>query len=173
MKLKMQPFAGSARLFKTWKQSCGLFLILTYQRTWTPQASLFKAEAATLFFLLKTLKLHMPETVWNFRKEWTALLPQPKKWRSVHVSTSCATQHCSWHRFKKKEKKITTPETGPPPLAFFSSYEAGKGSSDFLPHSQPCFPLSSAQAILQPQVLAEGTSLVADQITHLSRTAGT
>ena len=136
MKLKMQPFAGSARLFKTWKQSCGLFLILTYQRTWTPQASLFKAEAATLFFLLKTLKLHMPETVWNFRKEWTALLPQPKKWRSVHVSTSCATQHCSWHRFKKKEKKNHNPRNGPPsPCLFLKLW--GRQGEQWLPSPFP------------------------------------
>lgn len=160
MKLKMQASAGSARLFKTWKQSRGLFLILTYQRMWTPQTSLLEVEV-TSFFLLKTFKLHMFETVWNSGKHelHSSLSPRSEGVSTWAPAMQPDTAADSTKKKINKNKKITAPEKGHPPLAFSSKLWGREGRSYFLPHSQPCFPLSAAQAIQQPQVLPENTFL--------------
>lgn len=161
MKWKMQASAGSARLFKTWKQSPGLFFILAYLST-TPQASFF---GVCFFFHWKHLTTYDQDSL-KFRKEWTVLLSQPRK-QSVHMSTSYATHHCCWEHLKNKNH---SPRNRAPSSCLFLKLGC-MGGKNWLPCSFSAT-LLPAQTILWPQVLS--ACLSGQQMeTHLICTVGT
>lgn len=127
---------------------------------------LFSVEAATLFFLLKIFKLHMPETAWNSGKnELHALAQKVKEWSHEQQLCNPPLQPTV---LKKKKKKSEPQKKATLPLPFPQTIGQGRGEVTSFPIPSNTFPSHQLR-----QVLAENTFLAADQITHWSCTVGT